>query len=127
SPRSIASATSYASSIVYGAIVSNVCSRSQGQPCSRSRSFAMISSRRPISPTSGFLSVGVIANDVLEGFEHRGRRAPDPIAAVLELPNAETRAETLARRRAEGAGRENHVERNVEHGLDLGGIGPGPE
>src|SRR5690606_28678916 len=128
SPRSIASATSYASSIVYGAIVSNVCSRSHGQPRSRSRSVAMISRRRRIpSSSSGFRSVGVIADDVLEGFEHRGRRAPDPITAVLELPNAETRAETLADRRAERAGRENPVERNLENGLDLGGIRPGPE
>ena len=46
SSRSIASATSYASSIVYGAIVAKLCSRSHGQPCSGSRNRAIIASRR---------------------------------------------------------------------------------
>src|SRR5690606_27116334 len=119
---SIASATSYASSIVYGAIVSNVCSRSHGQPRPRSRSVAMISRSRRISPSSGFRSVAVIAEDIPKGLEHRGRRAPDAMAAVLELPNAKTCAESLAARGLERTRREDHVERNVEHGLDLGGI-----
>ncbi len=41
--RAMASATSCASSIVYGAIVAKLCSMSHGQPVSGSRSAAMIS------------------------------------------------------------------------------------
>src|ERR1700733_634764 len=47
--RSIASATSYASSIVYGAMVAKFCSRSHGQPVFGVRSAAMMASKRSIS------------------------------------------------------------------------------
>ena len=52
SPRAIASASSYASSIVCGAIDAQSCSRSQGQPATGSRSRTMICRSRsmPLTP-----------------------------------------------------------------------------
>src|SRR3954452_13355948 len=55
----MASATSYASSIVYGAMVANDCLRSHGQPVSGVRSACIISSRREMSRE------GVMAHRVL--------------------------------------------------------------
>src|SRR5690606_14848667 len=118
-----ASATSYASSIVYGAIDAKVCSRSHGQPRSGSRSVAMISSSRASSSRSRWL----IGQHFYEGLQHRGRRAPDQPTGVLELVHPEAAAEPLAIRRAQRARREHDVERHLEHVRDLAWVRLGTE
>src|SRR6185295_11328645 len=117
--RSIASATSYASSIVYGAIVANVCSTSHGQPRSRSRKRAMISSSRPSEAVSGF---AFIEYHVLKVAEHGSRRAPDAAAAVVELVSQEPRPVPLEVADTHGAAVEDHAERHLEHAGHLARI-----
>src|SRR5947207_5286749 len=76
----MASATSYASSKVYGAIVEKFCAKSQGQPVSARRSAAMISRRRSMSRE------GVIAGipDTVVGAGDR-TEAADPIRLEKSL------------------------------------------
>src|SRR4029079_1391861 len=88
SPDSIASATSYASSIVEGAIVSNVCSISQGQPPSGLLSRAMTPRRRSMGLESSAIATFLHAQ-AIEREDHAGGRSPDVVLPEGNVDNVD--------------------------------------
>src|SRR5262245_48927223 len=114
----MASATSYASSIVYGAMVRKVCSRSQGQPRCGSRKRAMMSSRRSIEEDMAALLV----QQPVQRDQQARRRAPDVGLAVRNVIHTYLgRAERALARLVIGR-IEDVQQRHFESRIDLAAI-----
>src|ERR1700680_1050286 len=119
----MASATSYASSTVYGAIVAKVCSRSHGQPRCGSRSCAISASSADTACSASVMRQRSDAHPV-KSHEHPGRGPPDVTSAignVVELHLLAGETGTAAAHAVIG-GIEDVTHRHLECGLNLAGV-----
>src|ERR1700733_2451 len=133
SPRAIASATSYASSMVYGAMLAKVCSRSQGQPLgARSRAMMASNSRtRSVSPESPLTpqprSLGLSVTGLQhapEGHQHAGGGPPDVAVAIGNVVHIDGHTGEVAPPRLVIGGIQDEIERHLEHIVHFGGGDP---